>query len=106
MEYVYILFLAVEFYLGYRYMKYGTLKGKMLASVPFVVSGVYLTAVSGRFTFLYSVLIVAGLCFSFIGDWVLKYDLFGMKGLPGIASFALAHLCYISAFAVRVPFGM
>ena len=107
MEYFYILFLVAELILGYFYVKNpGILKYKMAASVPFVAAGVYLTAVSDRFTFPYALLIVGGLTASFIGDWVLKYDLFGMKGLPGIAAFALAHILYISAFAVRVPLAL
>lgn len=104
MEYFVILFFAVEIYLGYRYMRYGKLINKMAASVPFVVTGVYLTLAGSPVNMPYSLLIVGGLVSSFIGDWVLKYDLFGMKGLPGIAAFALAHILYISAFAVRVPF--
>ena len=104
MEYLYFLFLALEFVTGYFYVKYpGVLKYKMAASVPFVLAGVYLTVVSGSFT-PYALLLVGGLSASFIGDWVLKYDLFGMKGLPGIVFFALAHILYICAFAVRVPF--
>ncbi len=105
MEYIYILFLVAELILGYFYIKNpGILKYKMAASVPFVAAGIYLTVISDRLTFPYALLIVGGLTASFIGDWVLKYDLFGMKGLPGIAAFALAHILYISAFAVRVPF--
>lgn len=104
MEYFVILFFAVEIYLGYRYMRYGKLINKMAASVPFVVTGVYLTLAGSPVNMTYALLIVGGLVSSFIGDWVLKYDLFGMKGLPGIAAFALAHILYISAFAVRVPF--
>ncbi len=104
MEYLYFIFLAAEVILVYFYITHpGVLKYKMAASVPFVAAGVYLTAISGRFAFPYALLVVSGLAASFIGDWVLKYDLFGMKGLPGIASFALAHILYISAFAVRVP---
>lgn len=105
MEYFWLVFLAAEFILGYLYITHpGVLKYKMAASVPFVAAGIYLTAISGRFDFPYAVLIVCGLSASFIGDWVLKYDLFGMKGLPGIIFFALAHILYISAFSVRVPF--
>ena len=105
MEYLYFLFLAAEIVLGYFYIKNpGILKYKMAASVPFVAAGIYLTVISGRITFAYALLIVGGLAASFIGDWVLKYDLFGMKGLPGIVFFALAHILYISAFSVRVPF--
>lgn len=104
MEYFVILFFAVEIYLGYRYMRYGKLINKMAASVPFVVTGVYLTLAGSPANMTYALLIVGGLVASFVGDWVLKYDLFGMKGLPGIAAFALAHILYISAFALRVPF--
>lgn len=103
MEYVYILFLLVEIVLAYRYMKFGTLKNKLLASVPFVASGLYLILVGEIAATGYAWLIFAGLCFSFLGDRILQYDLFGMKGLPGIVSFALAHILYISAFAARVP---
>ena len=104
MEYFCILFFIIEIYLGYRYMKYGELFNKMAASVPFVVTAVYLIAVGSPVNMTYACLIAGGLASSFIGDWILKYDLFGMKGLPGIAAFALAHILYISAFAVRVPF--
>ncbi len=104
MEYIVILFFAVEIFLGYRYMRYGKLINKMAASVPFVVTGVYLTLAGSPVNMTYALLIVGGLVASFIGDWVLKYDLFGMKGLPGIAAFAIAHILYISAFAAREPF--
>ena len=105
MEYFYFLFLAAEIVLGYLYITHpGVLKYNMAASVPFVAAGIYLTVISGRLMLPYALLVVGGLCSSFIGDWVLKYDLFGMKGLPGIIFFALAHILYISAFSVRVPF--
>ena len=103
MEYFCILFFVVEIYLGYRYMKYGELFNKMAASVPFVVTGIYLIVTGSPVNMTYACLLVGGLVASFIGDWVLKYDLFGMKGLPGIAAFALAHILYISAFAARIP---
>ncbi|MBR2410837.1 MAG: hypothetical protein IKB08_03835 [Clostridia bacterium] len=103
MEYAYILFLLAEVVFAYFYITKGCLLTKMLASVPFVTAGVYLTLFCEPSHTVYAWLVVAGLSFSFLGDWVLKYDLFGMKGLPGIASFALAHILYISAFAVRIP---
>lgn len=107
MEYLYFIFLAAEIILGYFYVtRPNRLKYKMAASVPFVAAGIYLTVVGQRLDSSYSLLIVGGLVASFVGDWVLKYDLFGMKGLPGIASFAIAHILYISAFAVRVPLGI
>ncbi|MBR3596126.1 MAG: lysoplasmalogenase [Clostridia bacterium] len=104
MEYVFILFLVIDAVLAYRFAyKDGSMRQKLLTSLPFVAVGFYLTLVCSPNNMLYAWLIVAGLCASFIGDWVLRYDLFGMKGLPGIISFALAHILYISAFAVRVP---
>lgn len=104
MEYLYILFLIADAFLAYRFMyKDGSMKQKLLTGVPFVFAGLYLTLVSGRQDSVYAWLIVAGLIASFIGDWALKFDLFGMKGLPGIVAFALAHILYISAYAVRVP---
>ena len=104
MEYVYILFLLIDVFMAYRFMyKDFSMKQKLLTSVPFVVSGLWLTLMCSPVNMKYSWLIVAGLCSSFIGDWVLRYDLFGMKGLPGIIAFALAHILYISAYAVRVP---
>lgn len=106
MEYLFILFLAVDGVLAYRFIKGGKLSQKLTASVPFVASGIYLTLVSGLYTSAYAWLIVAGLVSSFFGDWLLRYNLFGMKGLPGIICFALAHILYISAFIVRVPFGI
>ncbi len=104
MEYIYLLFLAVDAFMAYRFMyKDGSMKQKLLTSMPFVVSGFYLTLACNPQHIKYAWLIVAGLCASFIGDWVLRYDLFGMKGLPGIIAFAAAHILYISAYAVRVP---
>ncbi len=105
MEYVFLLFLAVDAVMAYRFMyKDGSMKQKLLTSLPFVVSGFYLTVFCNPSHTVYAWLIVAGLCASFIGDWVLRYDLFGMKGLPGIIFFAIAHILYISAFCVRHPF--
>lgn len=107
MEYIFLLFLAVDAFLAYRFMfKDGSLRQKLFTSVPFVAAGLYLTVFCTPKNGTYAWLIVAGLCASFIGDWVLRYDLFGMKGLPGIISFALAHVLYISAYAVRVPLQM
>lgn len=104
MEYVYILFLIIDAFMAYRFMyKDGSMKQKLLTSLPFVISGFYLTLVCAPQMLMYAWLIVAGLCASFIGDWVLRYDLFGMKGLPGIIAFAAAHILYIFAYAVRVP---
>lgn len=104
MEYLYILFFIIDAFLMYRFMyKDGSMRQKLLTSLPFVVSGIYLTLAGGKQTSVYAWLIVAGLVASFIGDWVLRYDLFGMKGLPGIMAFAVAHILYISAYAVRVP---
>ncbi len=104
MEYVYILFLLIDAFLAYRFMyKDGSMKQKLLTSLPFVASGFYLTLVCNPPHMKYAWLIVAGLCASFIGDWVLRYNLFGMKGLPGIIAFAIAHILYIAAYAVRVP---
>lgn len=104
MEYVYILFLIIDAYFAYRFMyKDGSMKQKLITSVPFVISGIYLTLTGEPKSMLYAWLIVAGLCASFIGDWALRFDLFGMKGLPGIVAFALAHILYIAAYAVRVP---
>lgn len=104
MEYVYILFLIIDGFLAYRFMyKDGSMKQKLLTSVPFVISGLWLTLLCSPSAVTYAWLIVAGLCASFLGDWLLKYDLLGMKGLPGIIAFAAAHILYISAYAVRVP---
>lgn len=104
MEYIFILFLAVDAVLAYRFMyKDGSMKQKLLTSLPFVVSGVWLSIFGNPVHQMYAWLIVAGLVSSFLGDWLLAYDLFGMKGLPGIAAFALAHVLYISAFVARVP---
>ncbi|MGQ9813572.1 MAG: lysoplasmalogenase [Candidatus Roseilinea sp.] len=48
------------------------------------------------FTPLYQTLIVAGLLFSLVGDVLLMLP--GDRFLPGLVSFLLAHVCYISAF--------
>lgn len=80
-----------------------SLKMKMITASTFVAAGLVLLLTDQRYTSAYSWLIFAGLVASFIGDYTLKFDAFGMKGLPGIISFAAAHILYISAFAVRVP---
>ena len=62
MEYLYILFLVIDVFLAYRFMyKDGSMKQKLLTSLPFVVSGIYLTIVSGLTGSAYALLIVAGL---------------------------------------------
>lgn len=50
---------------------------------------------------LYGYLVLAGLCFSVLGDifLVMPADRF----LPGLVSFFLAHLCYIAAFGAVRP---
>lgn len=104
MEYVYILFLLIDVVMALRFMyKDFSMRQKLLTSAPFVISGFWLTLMCNPVNLKYAWLIVAGLCASFIGDWVLRYDLFGMKGLPGIIAFAAAHILYITAYAVRVP---
>lgn len=107
MEYIFILFLVADALMAYRFMyKDGSMKQKLLTSAPFVLAGVWLSLFGNPVHQTYAWLIVAGLSLSFIGDWLLRYNLFGMKGLPGIVSFALAHILYISAFVVRKPLSL
>lgn len=104
MEYLFLLFLFVDAVMAYRFMyKDGSMKQKLLTSAPFVIAGIYLSIFGSPLHKTYAWLIVAGLVLSFVGDWALRFDLFGMKGLPGIAAFAAAHILYISAFVVRIP---
>lgn len=51
-------------------------------------------------TWWYGALVVAGLCFSIIGDvlLMLETDLF----VAGLVSFLVAHVCYIAAFATAI----
>ncbi|MBE6813268.1 MAG: hypothetical protein E7523_10375 [Ruminococcaceae bacterium] len=104
MEYFYFIFLAVAVFCTYRYMyKDWSLKMKMITASTFLTAGLFLLLTGARYTSPYCCLLFAGLAASFIGDYTLKFNAFGMKGLPGIISFATAHILYISAFAVRVP---
>lgn len=98
------MLLAAQALLTYRYTQENTtLKEKLAASSIFVATGVYLLVYDGHLKSPYAWLIVIGLVLSFLGDWLLKYTLFGMPGLPGIVSFAAAHILYISAYIVRQP---
>ncbi len=104
MEYLYFIFFAAEVICTYRYMyKDWSLKMKMITASTFLAAGLFLLLTGQRYTSHYCCLLFAGLAASFIGDYVIKFNAFGMKGLPGIISFAIAHILYISAFAVRVP---
>ncbi len=104
MEYFYFVFLAATVICTYLYMyKFCGMKMKMITASTFLTAGLFLLLTGQRYESPYCCLLFAGLLASFIGDYTLKFDAFGMKGLPGIVSFALAHILYISAFAVRVP---
>lgn len=104
MEYFYFVFLAAAVFCTYYYMyKDWSLKMKMITAATFLTTGLFLLLTGQRYESVYCWLLFAGLAASFIGDYTLKFNAFGMKGLPGIISFAIAHVMYISAFAVRVP---
>ena len=104
MSKLYFAFLAANIFCTCRYMyKDWSLKMKMITASTFVGAGLLLLLTDERYASAYCLLIFAGLVASFIGDYTLKFNAFGMKGLPGIISFAIAHILYISAFAVRTP---
>ncbi len=104
MSYFYFLFFAVSVVCTYIYMyKDCSLKMKMITASTFLSAGLFLLFTQQRYESLYCCLLFAGLAASFVGDYTLKFNAFGIKGLPGIISFAIAHIFYISAFAVRVP---
>ena len=104
MEYFYFVFLAAAATCTGLYMyKFCSLKMKMITASTFLAAGLFLLLTGQRYESPYCCLLFAGLLSSFIGDYTLKFNAFGMKGLPGIVSFAVAHMLYISAFAVRVP---
>lgn len=101
---IYFMLLGAQILLTYRYTQENTtIKEKLAASSIFVATGIYLLVYDGNLKSPYAWLIVIGLVLSFLGDWLLKYTLFGMPGLPGIVSFAAAHILYISAYIVRQP---
>ena len=101
---IYFMLLMAQVLLTFRYTQENTtIKEKLAASSIFVVTGVYLLVYDGHLKSPYAWLIVIGLVLAFLGDWLLKYTLFGMPGLPGIAAFAAAHILYISAYIVRQP---
>ncbi len=104
MSMLYLAFLAANIFCTCRYIyKDWSLKMKMITASTFVGAGLLLLLTDERYASAYCLLIFAGLVASFIGDYTLKFNAFGMKGLPGIISFAIAHILYISAFAVRTP---
>lgn len=104
MSYLYFVCLAATVFCVYRYMykDWGT-RMKMITSSTFVAAGLILLLTEQRYTSVYAWLIFAGLLASFLGDYILQFDAFGMKGLPGIISFAAAHILYTSAFAIYFP---
>lgn len=107
MESLFFVFLAANVICTYIYMyKDCGLKMKMITASTFLTAGLFLLLTGNRVTSPYCCLLFAGLLSSFIGDYTLKFNAFGMKGLPGIISFAVAHLFYIAAFSVRVPLHM
>lgn len=104
MEYLFLVFLGITAVCTYRYMFTDwSLKMKMITAGSFLAAGLFLLVTGQRYTSVYCWLVFLGLLSSFIGDYTLKFDAFGMKGFPGIVSFAIAHILYSSAFAVRVP---
>lgn len=104
MKYLFFVFLAANVICTCIYMyKNCGMKMKMITAATFLTAGIFLLLTEQRYTSSYCCLLCAGLACSFIGDYTLKFDAFGMKGLPGIISFALAHILYISAFCVRTP---
>ena len=104
MEYLYLIFLAGACVCTYLYMyKNSSMKMKMITASTFLAAGLFLLLTRQRYLSPYCCLLFAGLLSSFIGDYVIKFNALGIKALPGIISFAIAHLLYISAFAVRVP---
>ncbi len=101
---IYFMLFGAQTLLAYRYtQENATLKEKLAASSIFVATGIYILVYDGKLSSPYAWLIVAGLVLSFLGDWLLKYTFFSMPGLPGIVSFAAAHILYISAYIVRQP---
>lgn len=103
-ENLYFVFLAAQLVCTCIYMyKNNGIKMKMITASVFLAAGLLLLLTAQRYESLYCCLLFAGLLASFIGDYVIKFNAFGMKGLPGIISFAIAHILYISAFAVRTP---
>ncbi|MBQ3087788.1 MAG: hypothetical protein IJC45_10660 [Clostridia bacterium] len=104
MEYVYFVFLLAAAVCTYIFMyKNGSLKMKMITASMFLGAGLVLLLTGGRYTSPYCCVLFAGLCAAFTGDYTLRFDAFGMKGLPGIVCFAIAHILYICAFALHTP---
>ena len=59
-----------------------------------------------QLVFVYAFLIALGMSFGFLGDLFIAGLLSGSKGkIGGIASFALGHICYISAILWLLGFG-
>lgn len=101
---IYFMLFAAQGLLAYRFAKIDPgIKAKMMASAIFVTTGLYLLIYEEKWSSVHSCLLVAGLLASFLGDWLLKYTLFKMPGLPGIVFFALAHILYITAFISLCP---
>jgi len=101
---IYGLLWALEVWMMYRYAcKDSSMRQKLLTSSVFVITGLFFSIISDHFTSPYTLLILGGLLFSLIGDYALGFDLGQYKGLPGVISFALAHISYISAYIIRFP---
>lgn len=104
MDLLYFAFLLAAVVCTYIFMyKNGSLKMKMITASTFLGAGLLLLLTNNRYENPYCCILFAGLCAAYIGDYTLRFDAFGMKGLPGIISFAIAHILYSCAFAVHTP---
>src|SRR5512144_280382 len=81
----------------YRGSRLGIWLTKPLASSLFIAAALAHGATASR----YGLLVLAALAFSWLGDVLLIPDESPRVFRAGIAAFALAHVAYIGAFAVR-----
>ncbi len=70
---------------------------KLTCSTLFIATAVLAMFCSGNFLS-YAWLILAGLCFSWIGDFVLHHNTCEKNFIIGIFLFLCGHICYIVAF--------
>ena len=70
---------------------------KVSCSTVFVATAVMAMLCAGNIS-TYAIFILVGLCFSWIGDFVLHYNTDENYFVAGIFTFLLGHICYIVAF--------
>ena len=106
--YYYFLFMLISLFILLKVNKSPKSKirliFKMITSLSFMIIGISSYYISGS-NFYYCLLIIVGLCFSFMGDLFLgiKYIKVNIMFILGVTCFTLTHIFYSLAFISLIP---